>query len=58
MLVLSVWTGGLTSLTTNLIEADASRTEKTICMAAPPSLKAFGIGDRDLICIYDFLYAE
>ncbi len=33
-------------LTTNLVVADASRTEKTICLAVSPSLKAFGIGGR------------
>ena len=30
-------------LTTNLVVADASRTEKTICLAVSPSLKALGI---------------
>lgn len=33
-------------LTTNLVVADASRTEKTICLAVSPSLKAFGIPGR------------
>ena len=33
-------------LTTNLVVADASRTEKTICLAVSPSLKAYGIGGR------------
>lgn len=37
---------GLNPLTTNLVVADASRTEKTICLAVTPSLKAFGIGGR------------
>ena len=37
---------GLDPLTTNLIVADASRTEKTICLAVSPSLKAFGISGR------------
>ena len=37
---------GLDPLTTNLVVADASRTEKTICLAVTPSLKAFGIGGR------------
>ena len=31
---------------TNLVVADASRTEKTICLAVSPSLKAFGISGR------------
>lgn len=35
---------GLDPLTTNLVVADASRTEKTICLAVTPSLKAYGIG--------------
>lgn len=33
-------------LTTNLVVADASRTEKTICLAVSPSLKAYGISGR------------
>ncbi len=33
-------------LTTNLVVADVSRTEKTICLAVSPSLKAYGIGGR------------
>ena len=33
---------GLDPLTTNLVVADVSRTEKTICMAVSPSLKAYG----------------
>lgn len=37
---------GLDPLTTNLIVADASRTEKTICLAVTPSLKAYGISGR------------
>ncbi len=37
---------GLDPLTTNLVVADNSRTEKTICLAVSPSLKAFGIGGR------------
>ena len=36
----------LDPLTTNLLVADASRTEKTICLAVTPSLKAFGIPGR------------
>ena len=37
---------GLDPMTTNLVVADASRTEKTICLAVTPSLKAFGIPGR------------
>ena len=33
-------------LTTNLVVADESRTEKTICLAVTPSLKAYGIPGR------------
>ena len=36
----------LDPMTTNLVVADASRTEKTICLAVSPSLKAFGIPGR------------
>lgn len=36
----------LNPLTTNLVVADASRTEKTICLAVSPSLKACGIPGR------------
>ena len=37
---------GLDPLTTNLVVADMSRTEKTICLAVAPSLKAYGIPGR------------
>lgn len=37
---------GLDPLKTNLVVADASRTEKTICLAVSPSLKAYGIPGR------------
>ncbi|MBR6478696.1 MAG: DNA methylase [Lachnospiraceae bacterium] len=37
---------GLDPLTTNLVVADESRTEKTICLAVSPSLKAHGIPGR------------
>ena len=37
---------GLDSMTTNLVVADKSRTEKTICLAVSPSLKAYGIPGR------------
>lgn len=37
---------GLNPLTTNLVVADNSRTEKTICLAVTPALKAYGIPGR------------
>ena len=37
---------GLDPLTTNLVVADQSRTEKTICLAVSPSLKSYGIPGR------------
>ena len=37
---------GLDPLTTNLVVADESRTNKTICLAVSPSLKAYGISGR------------
>ncbi len=37
---------GLNPLTTNLVVADESRTEKTICLAVTPALKKFGIPGR------------
>ena len=37
---------GLDALSVNLIVADAARTEKTICLAVSPSLKAYGIAGR------------
>ena len=37
---------GLDPLGTNLVVADAERTEKTICLAVSPSLKSFGIPGR------------
>lgn len=37
---------GLDPMTTNLLVADLSRTEKTICLAVSPSLKAYGISGR------------
>lgn len=36
----------LDPLTTNLVVADESRTEKTICLAVTPSLKRYGISGR------------
>lgn len=37
---------GLDPMTTNLVVADMSRTEKTICLAVSPSLKSYGIPGR------------
>lgn len=37
---------GFDPLTTNLVVADESRTDKTICLAVSPSLKAHGISGR------------
>ncbi|MBQ6503899.1 MAG: hypothetical protein IJI57_08330 [Flexilinea sp.] len=37
---------GLDPLTTNLVVADSSRTDKTICLAVSPGLKSFGIPGR------------
>lgn len=36
----------LDPMTTNLVVADSSRTEKTICLAVSPSLKSYGIPGR------------
>ena len=36
----------LDPMTTNLVVADKSRTEKTICLAVSPSLKTHGIPGR------------
>ena len=36
----------LDPLTTNLVVADAERTEKTICLAVSPSLKKYGLSGR------------
>ena len=37
---------GMDPMTTNLVVADLTRTEKTICLAVSPSLKAYGIPGR------------
>ena len=37
---------GMNSLTTNLLVADNTRTDKTICLAVSPSLKAIGVPGR------------
>ncbi len=45
----------LDPLTTHLVVADATRTEKTICLAISPSLKAYGLAGRarlfEVICL-------
>ncbi len=37
---------GLDPLDTNLVVADPTRTEKTICLAVSPALKSFGVPGR------------
>ena len=37
---------GLDPLNTNLVVADPSRTEKTVCLAVSPTLKKYGIPGR------------
>ena len=37
---------GLDPMVTNLVVADMSRTEKTICLAVSPALKAIGVPGR------------
>ena len=37
---------GLDPLTTNLVVADESRTDKTICLAVSPAMKSFGVPGR------------
>ncbi len=37
---------GLDPMTTNLVVADASRSDKTICLAVSPSMKALGVKNR------------
>ena len=37
---------GLNPMTTNLVVADLSRTEKTICLAVSPTLKRYGLSGR------------
>ena len=37
---------GLDPMTTDLVVADPTRTEKTICLAVSPSLKAKGVKNR------------
>ncbi len=44
---------GLDAMSVNLIVADATRTEKTICLAVSPALKAYGIPGR--IRLFDLI---
>lgn len=37
---------GLDPMDTNLVVADESRTDKTICLAVTPTLKSYGISGR------------
>ena len=37
---------GLDPITTNLVVADGSRTEKTVCLAISPAMKQYGLGGR------------
>ncbi len=37
---------GLDAMTTNLVVADPERTDKTICLAVSPSMKALGVSNR------------
>ena len=37
---------GLDPLKTNLVVADESRTEKTVCLAISPAMKQYGLGGR------------
>ena len=41
--------GNRDPLTTNLVVADPSRTEKTICLAVSPSLKKYGLSGTSKI---------
>ena len=45
---------GLDPMTTNLVVADPSRTEKTICLAVSPSLKKLGIPGRARLFVWPF----
>lgn len=53
---------GLDALTTNLVVADVTRTDKTICLAVSPSLKSYGIPGRarlfEVIAAVDNINAE
>ncbi|MDY3091537.1 MAG: DNA methylase [Erysipelotrichaceae bacterium] len=53
---------GLNPLNTNLVVADKTRTEKTICLAVSPSLKALGVSSRprlfEVISVIDQVNAQ
>ncbi len=54
---------GLDPLTTNLVVANAERTEKTICLAISPSLKSYGLPGRARLFevnqkVYDINYSR
>ena len=54
---------GLDPLTTNLVVADKSRTEKTICLAVSPSLKKYSLtnnlgGAAQLVCASALRFLE
>ena len=42
-------------LGTNLVVADESRTEKTICLAVSPALKAYGLFYLQQIILYQYI---
>lgn len=52
---------GLDPMTTNLVVADPERTEKTICLAVSPSLKALGVSGRarvfEIPASFDYIMA-
>ncbi len=41
---------GLDPLKANLLVADESRTDKTICLAVSPALKSIGVPSRPRLC--------
>ena len=49
---------GLDPLDTNLVVADKSRTNKTICLAVSPALKSFGIPGRPRLFEVEHLVEE
>ena len=54
---------GVDPLKTNLVVADKSRTDKTICLAVSPSLKSYGLGGRARLyevkqVVKDFKYQD
>ena len=49
---------GLDPLDTNLVVADISRTDKTICLAVTPSLKSFGMSGRSRLFVLRMVQAS